>query len=376
MPDYFYTATNRSGKRRTECIQAASAQDALRALQADEYQEIVLHTDDLAAAITEMMARKVSTDKGPISAADMVALRNMGTGGLFLMTLKKLYQRMFWIFLLGSIFIWMLNQGTDRLASAFVAILAPLIVLPPVIALLTTFLTPTRKYNRMLEDLCWGRWNEVLKRIPRLRKKLPPLEIATRKASALSGLGRWEEALAEMEPFSDATKVPHWVYLTRLAEVAEYDNQMERALEYRVQAYEADPGNAPLILGYANTLLKLDQDLGRAEELIEELEQQQLSDQLENVFPLAKGLLELNRENFQPAIIQFNEAEQRLKPFVRNQPYSRLYTDIARAYKAIALAELGETQAAEALYQSALPRLQALNAKRTIERYQQAVNKY
>lgn len=375
MPDYYYTATHRSGRRKTECIQAASAQDALKHLRDEDYQEIVLHTDDLAAAITEMMPRKVSTEKGPISAADMVALRNMGSGGLFLMMLKKLYQRMFWIFLAGSALVWLLNQGTDRLASAFVAILVPLILLPPVVALLTTFLTPARKYNRILEDLCWGRWNEVLKRIPRLRKKLPPLEIATRKASALAGLGRWDEAQAEMEPFSDATKVPHWVYLTRLAEVAEYDNQMERALEYRVQAYEADPGNAPLILGYANTLLKLDQNLGRAEELIEELEQQQLSDQLENVFPLAKGLLELNRGNYQSAIEQFNEAEQRLKPFVRNQPYSRLYTDIARAYKAIALAELGETQAAEALYQSVLPRLKALNSERTMKRYTIATQK-
>ena len=106
--------------------------------------------------------------------------------------------------------------------------------------------------------------------------------------------------------------------------------------------------------------------------MIAELEQQQLSDQLETVFPLAKGLLELNRGNYQSAIEQLAEAENRLKPLVKNQPVSRLYTDVTHAYKAIALAELGETEEAEALYQSVLPRLKALNAERTMKRYQQA----
>ncbi|WP_278469198.1 hypothetical protein [Gimesia maris] len=93
---------------------------------------------------------------------------------------------------------------------------------------------------------------------------------------------------------------------------------------------------------------------------------------LETVFQLTKGLLELNRGNYQPALEQLEEAENRLKPFVQNQPFSRLYTDIA--YKAIALAELEEMEEAEALYQSVLPRLQALNSKRTLERYEAAID--
>lgn len=374
MPEYFYTATDQSGKRETECIQAASAQEALHQLKTDEYHDIVLHTDDIAAATLELMPRKVST-KGPISPADFIALRNMSSGGVFLLTLKKLYQRLFWIFLFGSFFIFLVNRESDRLVSSLAVLTVPLILFPPLIALLTTVFTPARQYNRILEDLCWGRWNEVLKRLPQIRKKIPQMEFASRQAAALAGLGKLDEALEVMEPFSDASKIPHWLYLTRLAEMYESANQLERSLECRVQAYEGDPGNSALQLGYANTLLKLDQDTERAQELIEEIEQEQLSDILETVFPLAKGLLELNRRNYQRAVQQLTEAENRLKPMVKNQPFSRLYTDVARAYTAIALAELGETEKAEALYQSVLPRLKALNSRRTMERYEAVVQR-
>lgn len=378
MPHYFYTATAPSGKRKTQCIQAASAQEAVHELETDEYQEIVLHTDDFAAALSELMPQKVST-KGPITPADHVALRNIGNWGAFLMMLKKLYQRMLLILVCWGIFSFALNfvskAGSDRLVRHLILVTVSLTVLAFVISVKTVVLMPARKYKRVLEDTYWGRWDEVLKRLPPLHNKMPGVEFAARKAVALAGLGKLDEALTVMEPFSDPSKIPHWLYLSRLADVYETGGQLDRSLECRLQAYEADIGNSAMQLSYANALLRMDRDLQRAGQLVEELEQQPLSDQQETILPLVKGLLELNRGNYREAVNQCTEAVNRLKPYIANQAYSRLYADNARAYTAIALAELGEREEAERLFQSALPRLEALNATQAIERYQQAVQR-
>lgn len=60
---------------------------------------------------------------------------------------------------------------------------------------------------------------------------------------------------------------------------------------------------------------------------------------------------------------------------MQSQPVARLISDTSSAYMAIALAELGEAEEAETLYQSVLPRLEALNANQMMERYQQAVQR-
>ncbi|MFI4852430.1 MAG: hypothetical protein ACIAZJ_25250 [Gimesia chilikensis] len=376
MPDYLLTATSPSGKRKTQCIQAASAQEAMHELETDEYQDIVLHTDDFTAALSELMPQKVST-KGPITPADHVALRNISNWGIFLMMLKKQYQRMLLIIVCWGIFTILLRfvskSGSDGLMRDLMMVSAALIVAPFVFAILTIVFMPARKLKRVLEATYWGRWDEVLKHLPPLQNKMPQVEFAVRKAVALSGLGKLDEALTVMEPFSDPSKTPHWMYLSRLADVYEAGGQLDHSLVCRAQAYEADTGNSTLQLSYANALLRMDRDLERAGQLLENIELLPLSDQQEVILPLFKGLLELNRGNYRMAVNQCTEAINRLKPYVANQPYSRLHADNARAYTAIALAELGEREEAERLYQSALPRLEALNSTQIMELYQQAV---
>ena len=174
MPDYLLTATSPSGKRKTQCIQAASAQEAMHELETDEYQDIVLHTDDFTAALSELMPQKVST-KGPITPADHVALRNISNWGIFLMMLKKQYQRMLLIIVCWGIVTFLLRlvskSGSDGLMRSLMMVSAALIVAPFVFAILTIVLMPARKLKRVLEATYWGRWDEVLKCLPHYKTK-------------------------------------------------------------------------------------------------------------------------------------------------------------------------------------------------------------
>ncbi|QDT77334.1 hypothetical protein Mal35_07600 [Gimesia maris] len=378
MPEYFYTATDTTGKRRTECIQAASAQEALQQLEKNEYQEIVLHTDDVSAATSDMMPRKVSVNDD-LTAADYVALRTIGDFGFFLYLTKKLYWQIRWYLLVGGLLnLFVILTATDfqrEYANIGHSIFLFFVLLPPGISLFITLFSPSRQFNQIQEDFYWGRWNEVLQRLPKARKHLPPIEAMGREAACLAGLGRLDEALKIMEPLADDPQIPRWMYLSRLAEIYENDDQWEECLELRRQASELAPHNSVLKLGYANTLLKLNLEPQLAHQLIEEAESRPLSDLLLLLVPLSKGQLELNLGHARLAFYQFVEVENGLKPYLSSQPFARLYSDISRAYAAIALAELGEMEEAERLFQSALPRLQALKSKRTIECYQQIVKR-
>lgn len=379
MPDYYYTATDRlTHKRETNCIEATSAQDAMRQLEAAELDEIVLHTDDVAAAISNMMPQKVEVNEN-LSATEYVSLRSMGDLGFFIHLTKKLYWQGRWeLLFFAAIALVAFLQATNvqrPYAKFALVFFLSLWLLPLVIALYTTLCSPTRKFNQIQEDFYWGRWDEVLKLLPQVRKHLPLIEARAREAASLAGLGRLDEALKTMEPLADNPEIPRWMYLSRLAEVYECNDQMDQCLQLRRQAYEADPENSALKLGYANVLLKLNLDPQLAHQLIQEAEAEPLSDQIQLFLPVIKGVLELNLGHYRLAFYHLVEAENGLKPYLSIQPFARLYADVGRAYAAIALAEMGETQEAETLFQSAIPRLEALNSQQTIERYRQAISR-
>ncbi len=368
MPDFYYTATDQTGKRITGTMKAASSQAVILKLESADYSNVILHTDDFAAALSEMMPAKVKTD-GNFTASDYIEARTLTNVGFFRFLLKKLYWQLRWIFLILSILIF-LNWRFSQSIVFFVSVFFLLILMPLGTAFWATLFSPTRKYNNMLEAFSWGRWNDVLEILPKLRKHSPAIELSGRKASALAALGRLDEGLEIMEPYANHPEIPPWMYFTRLAEVYEYAHEHERSLECRSQAHADAPENSTVLLGYANTLLKLNKDPQLAQKLIQEAKQQQLSDMLEMILPLIQGLLELNLGQPRLAFHLFVEGQKRLEPRLQSQPVARLYSDVGRAYAAIALAELGENEQAATLFQLALPRLQALNSTLTIERYE------
>ncbi|QDV48880.1 hypothetical protein [Gimesia fumaroli] len=375
MPDYFYTATNPSGKRRTECIQAASAQDALRELESSGFVEIELNTDDIDAILNGTIPDRLPLDD-IFSESELRAIQHYSNLRLFLFMLKKSCWYLRWLILLALIlFSFSLNEpnpmhGYNRGFGLL------LLLLPGVFALKASVFSPFVKYKRMYEALYWGNWNTVIKTLPDVRKYRSAFETGTIEASALAALGKLDSALKIMLPFASSQEIPHWLYLIELAKVYEHGDQSDQSLESTLQAYHEARENPVVLLSYANILLKQNKDPSLVSKLIQEAEVCPKNDVREPFLLLCKGQLELNLGEFQKAVQVLQEAKKQLEPQSHSQPDNRLNLDFCDAWTAIALAELGETEQAETLYQSALPRLQALNAKRTIERYQQAVNKY
>ena len=83
MYEYLATATDRTGKRSTHRVEAASATAAVAQLKADGYADIDLHTDDAGAATPGLDA--FSSEH--MTPAEMVEVRAHTTVGQFIFLL-------------------------------------------------------------------------------------------------------------------------------------------------------------------------------------------------------------------------------------------------------------------------------------------------
>src|SRR5690606_23452895 len=118
------------------------------------------------------------------------------------------------------------------------------------------------------EALCWGRWQEVLDRIPALRGSVPDFELDARAACALAGLGRIDEAMERYRTHESNPEVPLWMYLGRMSELYELVHNYDEALRCQRDAWEVELDNPTVVMDYALALLKYETDTELALNLI------------------------------------------------------------------------------------------------------------
>ncbi|MFH1300304.1 MAG: hypothetical protein ABIK07_04520, partial [Planctomycetota bacterium] len=258
---------------------------------------------------------------------------------------------------------------------------AVLLLLPTVVAFLAGKYSADRRYKQLLDAYFWGRWQEVLDQIPRLEGMFTEFELAARAAVALSALGRLGEGLELMQPYADSSQVPHWIYWTRLADLYFYANDEEK-LQNCVRLAAEDAPEYPIVqLDHAKMLIEFTTEYDRAKQLLEQVEKQHLDEQCKLFLQRFKGNLELKLGNYQAAKEKFLACQQGILELLASQPAAlhmiqsgmQHAFDVNQAHLAIALAELGDRAQAEEIYQSALPRLQALGYQRIIDRYAAAI---
>ena len=377
MPVYLISATDENGKRDTHRVEAESAQEACETFEASGCIDIVLHSDDAYAATTDLFPANPEVDEN-LSAADLVELQYLNNFQQFLFMLRRTYWQSRWFYLLvGAVLVYGLYNDSDRfidgdLNPIEIGILVAFL-LPPFFCLWNVYFSPAQKYKQLMHAFSWGLWDDVISQAPGLRGKVPGFELAGRHAVALAAQGRFDEGLKLLKPFEDNPDVPRWMYLGRLSEMYEILKEKDQVIECLRLAYEDAPENPTVQLDYAYSLLKYQENLPLAQQLITEAEQQHLSELLQHLLPYFKGVLALNLDQLREAEAYFRDCDSRLKPLAPSEPMLQLFADLNRAYLAITLASLGESEQAHQLYRKVEPRLIALDSTLLIDRYQQSI---
>jgi len=360
MPEYLATGRRPDGRKVTENVVADSADDAVQFLRERGYDEVVLHNDDLMALLTRQREKAEH-----ISPGDYLRLRNLPRGvGLFVVVTLNGYRRTWFVMLLSALALANLRHA-GRPWAYWDWLCVAILLLPPALACgFALFGVGSRaraRYQRMMDALYWGRWEEALRRADRVGRKLSPHEIPFRKAQALAGMDRLDEALSLVEPFGDGKALPGWFYHSMLAQIYEFARRRDAVIAQLEEAVELAPDNATMLMSLARHLIWHKRDARRARELLTQARMHALSDMTTPFADLLEGLILLEEGRPREAL-PILDAAHNVFHARRHMPMGYLPVEQAMLERALTHAALGETEEALKLYSNVRPRLVALRS--------------
>jgi tetratricopeptide (TPR) repeat protein len=358
MPEYLATVRRPDGRKVTENVIADSADEAVRILRERGYDEVVLHNDDIMALFTRQREKAEH-----ISPGDYLLFRKLPRGvGFFVVVTRQGYRKMW-----SAMVPFALILAYLRLAGypwTFLDWLCVAILLfPPAFALVVALFGrgTQARYQQMMDALYWGRWEESLRRADRIKVKASPHEIPLRKAQALAGMDRLDEALTLVKPFGDGKTVPGWFYRSMLAQVFEFARRRDEAIAQLEQAVELAPDNATMLMGLARLVIWHKRDARRARELLTQARAHALSDLSAPFADLLEGVILLEEGRPRDAL-PLLEAAHKSYHARRNMGLGYVQAEHAMLGLALAHAALGESDEALKLYGKVRPRLVALRS--------------
>ncbi|WP_435018106.1 hypothetical protein TA3x_000051 [Tundrisphaera sp. TA3] len=369
MAEYLLTGRDPGGKKMTVRIDADSADEAVRIAGEDGLSEIVLHTDDVGARYTRQ-----SAVEEVISPRDFMKFRDLPPRlAGFLIVAGSLYRRS-WVLYLAEAGLLLLRRTKEIPWGWFDWILVGLLLFPAAFALASQlFRGAAGRYNDLIEAASWGRWEEVLGRVDGLQGPVPAEELAFRKARALVGLGRVDEAMAVILPFGDGAAMPEWMFLSRMPEIYRPAHLPEAAKAATDRSVELAPDNATVLLDAAQAYAWHIHDPRRASELLAQARRHAISDLAQPFAARIEGLIRLEEGRPREAIPLLEEASRKLHAFRHASALIPLVLDLIHSDLALAHAGCGDIEAARRHFRAALPRLRALGYDDTIARCERAI---
>lgn len=368
MSEYLATGTTPGGKKVTERVEADSADEAVQLLRERGFDDVVLHTDDFGAHY----GKQAEVD-AVISPREYLWLRNLPRplSGFLLVTIKTYQRGKFSSLLILGLLGYRRYVGLGW--GLFDTALALAFFLPVIWAFVAQFFGgAAAAYDRFIEAVSWGRWREVLERAETLQG-VPPEEVATRKAQALASLGRFDEAIAEVEPFGDGEAIPIWLYHSRLAEVYSVVHRHHEAIALTEQALEEAPDNATILIDLARMEILHRRDPLRARTYLDRAREHALSDVLQPFATSVEGLIRLEEGDARAARSLLEEAYQGVEKFRHASPLVGAMLDQMHATLCWARAAEGDIDAARKHYRLARPRMVALGKTDEIKRCEEAL---
>jgi tetratricopeptide (TPR) repeat protein len=356
MPEYLASVRRDDGRKVTVNVDAGSADEAMRLLRERGYEDVVLHSDDLTALYVRQREKAEH-----LSPRDYLVIRNFPRGvGVFVVMILNGYRKLWAVFAIAGV-AFVSHRYVGGRWDFWDWLCVALLLFPLAFAIAVAF-RPGRKsarYRQMMDALYCGRWEEALRRADRVGPMSQAHEIPFRKAQALAGMDRLDEALTLVDRFGDGKAMPSWLYRSMLGQVYEFARRRDDAFAQLERSVELAPDNATVLLGLGRSVIWRKRDARRAREILDKARAHALSDMTAPFADMLEGLILLEEGRPRDAWLVL-EAVYKVFHSRRHMTLGYLPVEQATLGRALAHAALGESDEALKLYSKVRPRLVAL----------------
>lgn len=345
---FLYQATNQGGQRISSEMDAGSAPDALRQIQALGLTDVELFdTEDTARNRYERRESDAAIPQAQRLAMDIQSRERYSPVDLAIAQFKAVR----WLFLTDAV---ALGFGL-WIGNSVVVVLALLFALSAVVAMVYTQI-PAYLFQVVLRADAYGdhlRLKTAAERLAKRNQKSPfilfDLELRLARAQARSSGGEaGEETLQHWRQHLDPS-----LYEARVASLYFYAGDYPMALEKTKLALELSGGEATKRLDYALMLARVG-DLDQAQQQLDLVDTASMPKNGGAFYDWVSGLIALRRDDPQEAAKKLTAAN---RFFVDNAASVAMWTALAvcSGSLALAMARLGRTSEARALLEPVLP---------------------
>lgn len=371
MPTFLFAGKDAEGKKQHERLDAENAQAAKAVLASRGWTDLELVLDEMrySKAIEVTTTREVDPDltakfETPEAQA---SFHNRGWKTSVLgQTLSGIKESWKLILLSGALLAWGIYRHlwVSGLIGA-TGLLAALFLTPVLHAVFKMFGNVSNDYARMNRAKVWGRWNEVLECVDRLRQpdrmtgvKIPELELVRSRAGALAALGHLDEGLAEYQKLENDPKIERWMYLSFLGIIYDNAQQFEKGLELRREAAAAKPDTSLTWIDVAYSSVRRLNYPAEAREALARAEQLEISGLGKKYIPFLRGIIAWREHHPEEALPLLEQAVTGFEPLAHN-PLAEGLVLSSKAFLCATYVDLGDTAKAQALLLEVEPFLKA-----------------
>ena len=368
MAEFLVEAQDADGQTVVLTVHADGPSQAMKSVERDGYRAIALRSDpSLSGPVIKTEEDRALLES--VAPEERVALASASDTQMMMLFARQAARQLWWVyagavgfavyqFVVNGALAWLIGTPLVLVAGTFA------------LAFFGTKVGPQADHIAYLAAISEGRWADALRHAEKLAPKLDDVLVAFMRAKVFAIMGDVEDALEHVRPFEG--KTPDESYYAQMADLFDAAREFEAAEKALHKALAAQPDNPTLLLDLARLRLEHHGDVAQAKAFLDRVDRAAVISTAKFVVQLIEGLIALESKNAKEAHALLEGVHTEVSALEPRAMWIG-FTVLTQMYLALAHAEVGDRDAARALYESAAPTMRICKRDYLLARVESAL---